>query len=398
MKNRTKAIALILALVLALGLLAACGQKPQETPTPAPTAAPTQAPQATEAPKATDAPVPTEAPAPTQEPEPATRKVTDVLGRELEVPSHPQAMVITGPVMPNIVYALQGNMYNVVAIPKSGYTGWEKSLMRQLSPELEGVNITVVSGNGINMEELTVLKPDLVLCWDTATDTIEQLDGLGIPAFAFHAAKDLDTLADLITMMGYALNCEARAKELTDWYDEVQAYVDGKSAQVEALSEDQRPRVLIVTRLAELGVETQEVNMWIVEKAGGTNIILTDTEQSSPSMEKILEFNPEIIFLSNWDESSPADLYENRMEGQDWSQVDAVINHRVYKVPISLYRWVPPQAVEKPLFYLYICSIIQPEIFAEVDIRQAEIDFIREYFGVDLTEEQLDYIFHADMN
>ena len=393
MKSRTKAIALVLALILAFGLLAACGQKQPGTPI----AAPTEAPKATEVPKATEAPTQTEAPAPTSEPEPATRTVTDVLGRELEVPSHPQAMVITGPVMPNIVYALQGHMYNVVAIPKNGYTGWEKSLMRQLSPELEGVNITVVSGNGINMEELTVLKPDLVLVWDTATDTIEQLEGLGIPAFAFHAAKDLDTLAELITMMGYALNCEARAKELTDWYDEVQAYVDSKSAQVEALSDDQRTRILIVSRLAELSIETQAVNMWIVEKVGGTNIVLTDTEQSNHSMEKILEFNPEIIFLSNWDESSPADIYENRMEGQDWSQVDAVINHRVYKVPISLYRWVPPNTVEKPLFYLYMCSIIHPEIFTEVDIRQAEIDFIKEYFGVDLTDEQLEYIFHADM-
>ena len=114
-------------------------------------------------------------------------------------------------------------------------------------------------------------------------------------------------------------------------------------------------------------------------------------------MEEILAYNPQIIFLSNWDESAPADLYENRVEGQDWSNVDAVINHRVYKVPISIYRWTPPNTVEKPLYYLYMCSIIQPEIFAEIDMRQAEKDFIREYFGVELTEEQLDYIFHADM-
>ena len=77
--------------------------------------------------------------------------------------------------------------------------------------------------------------------------------------------------------------------------------------------------------------------------------------------------------------------------------MDAVINHHVYKVPISLYRWTPPNTVEKPLYYLYMASIIQPEIFHEIDMRQEESDFVQKYFGITLTEEQLDYVFHADL-
>lgn len=44
-----------------------------------------------------------------------------------------------------------------------------------------------------------------------------------------------------------------------------------------------------------------------------------------------------------------------------------------------------------------MASMIQPEIFSEVDMRQEEQDFIQEFFGVTLTEEQLDSVFHTEL-
>lgn len=327
------------------------------------------------------------------------RTVVDATGAEIQVPEAPQSIVIVGPVFPNIVYALQGHMNNVTAIPKSAYTGWQASLMKNLAPELENVNTTIVSGNGINMEELAAVKPDLVMCWVTDTDTIEQLNSLNIPVAAFKSAKDLDSLKSLIAMMGDVLNCQDRAQELLEWYDEVQSYVESKQDQVTALTDSEKPRVLNFSTVEDLSVYATGMDAWMTEKVGGQNIVLegASAERSAPTMEEVLKFNPQIIFLSNWDDSTPEDLYENRIDGQDWSNVDAVINHRVYKVPISLYRWTPPNTVEKPLYYLYLASIIQPEIFSEIDMRQEEADFIQKYFGVTLTEEQLDFVFHADL-
>lgn len=327
------------------------------------------------------------------------RTVVDATGNEVEVPVAPQSIVITGPVFPNIVFALQGHMNNVTAIPKSAYTGWQASLMKELAPELENVNTTIVSGNGINMEELASVKPDLVLCWNTATDTIEQLNGLNIPVAAFKASKNMESLESLIAMMGDVLNCQDRAQELLEWYHEVESYVDSKQDEITALSDEQKPRVLTFSTVADLSIYATGMDAWITEQVGGQNIVLegASAERSAPTMEEILKYNPQIIFLSNWDDSTPDDLYENRIDGQDWSNVDAVINHHVYKVPISLYRWTPPNTVEKPLYYLYMASIIQPEIFHEIDMRQEESDFVQKYFGITLTEEQLDYVFHADL-
>ena len=200
-------------------------------------------------------------------------------------------------------------------------------------------------------------------------------------------------------MMGDVLNRQERAKELVDWYHEVEEYVDSKQDQVSALTDEQKPRILNIT-LSDMSVSATGMNAWITDKVGGQNIVLegASAETSTPTMEEVLKYNPQIIFLNNWDDCTPEDVYENKIDGQDWSNVDAVINHRVYKIPLSLYRWTPPNTVEKPLFYLYMASMIQPDIFSEVDMRQQEKDFIQKFFDVTLTDEQLDNIFHVEMN
>ncbi len=379
-----KLLALTMAAVLICSTAACSGAGKAET-APAKTTAQTAAPQAPAA----------ETPATT---ETGMRTVVDATGEEIQVPADPKAIVIIGPVFPNIVFALQGHMKNVVAMPKSAYTAWERSLMRELAPEQENVNTTVVSGSGVNMEELVNLKPDLVLCWATSTDTITQLKELGIPVAGFKGAKDMASLESLISMMGDVLNRQEQAQKLLAWYHKVEEYVDSKQDQVAALTEDQKPRILNIT-LSDMSVSATGMNAWITEKVGGQDIVLegASAESSTPTMEEILKYNPQIIFLNAWDDCTPQDVYENRIDGQNWDNVDAVINHRVYKIPLSLYRWTPPNTVEKPLFYLYMASMIQPEIFSEVDMRQEEQNFIQEFFGVTLTEEQLDSVFHTEL-
>lgn len=59
-------------------------------------------------------------------------------------------------------------------------------------------------------------------------------------------------------------------------------------------------------------------------------------------MEQIYAWNPDIIFITNFTETQPADLLENKVDGQDWSQVKAVQEGKVYKIPLGIYRWFPP--------------------------------------------------------
>ena len=48
-------------------------------------------------------------------------------------------------------------------------------------------------------------------------------------------------------------------------------------------------------------------------------------------MEQIIDWDPEMIYLSNFDDFLPENLYNNSFDGQDWSNVKAVKNKKVYK-------------------------------------------------------------------
>lgn len=234
-----------------------------------------------------------------------TRTVVDATGAEVEVPAHPKRIAVPAMVLPNIVYALQGNAENIVSIPPAAYSGWEMSILKDLAPELEDVDTTMVNDDfSVNVEALADADIDLVLNWDSETDQAEQLKALGIPCVLVSSAKDMDGLKNLVTMLGDALNCEDRAKQATDWYDETMDYFDSKADEVAALSEDEMPRVLHFQRVHEMTCFTGGINTYITTLEGGQNFTLPE-DITEPSMESILEYDPEIIFISNFDDVTP---------------------------------------------------------------------------------------------
>ncbi|MFQ8629655.1 MAG: ABC transporter substrate-binding protein [Dorea formicigenerans] len=217
-----------------------------------------------------------------------TRTVVDATGAEVEVPAHPKRIAVPAMVLPNMVYALQGNAENMVSIPPAAYSGWEMSILKDLAPELEDVDTTMVNDDfSVNVEALADADVDLVLNWDSETDQAEQLKALGIPCVLVSSAKDMDGLKNLVTMLGDALNCEDRAKQVTDWYDETMDYFNSKADEVAALSEDEMPRVLHFQNVHEMTCYTGGINTYITTLEGGQNFTLPE-DITEPSMETIL--------------------------------------------------------------------------------------------------------------
>ena len=114
-------------------------------------------------------------------------------------------------------------------------------------------------------------------------------------------------------------------------------------------------------------------------------------------MEDIIQINPDIILLSWFDDFTPDDLYNNAIDGQDWSSVKAVQEKRVYKTPIGIYRYDAP-GVETPLMMEWLATMIQPEIFSDIDIKAEIADYYKTYFNIDLSEENLAQILCTEMN
>lgn len=131
-----------------------------------------------------------------------------------------------------------------------------------------------------------------------------------------------------------------------------------------------------------------------LELAGADNVA---ADSSEITMEDIIQINPDIILLSWFDDFTPDDLYNNAIDGQDWSSVKAVQEKRVYKTPIGIYRYDAP-GVETPLMMEWLATMIQPEIFSDIDIKAEIADYYKTYFNIDLSEENLAQILCTEMN
>ncbi len=115
------------------------------------------------------------------------------------------------------------------------------------------------------------------------------------------------------------------------------------------------------------------------------------------TMEEVLKIDPEIILLSNFDTFIPEDFYQNRIAGQDWSNVRAVKDRRVYKVPNGIYRWDAP-GVETPLMMKWLARLFHPEIFNDVNIRKETELFLEDYMGYRINEGDIAQIFADEAN
>ena len=69
------------------------------------------------------------------------------------------------------------------------------------------------------------------------------------------------------------------------------------------------------------------------DAVGGRNVaegVAAENSNAVINMEQVYEWNPDIIFITNFTPVQPEDLYENAVGQDDWSPVKAVQDKNVY--------------------------------------------------------------------
>lgn len=79
-------------------------------------------------------------------------------------------------------------------------------------------------------------------------------------------------------------------------------------------------------------------------------------------------------------------------EGQDWSEVKAVQDKKVYKMPLGIYRWYPPSG-DAPLMLKWMAQKLHPELFT-YEIGDEIKDYYSRYYDYDLTDDEVQNILH----
>ena len=327
-----------------------------------------------------------------------TRTVVDDTGVEVEIPEKLDRIVISSILpLPSVYCFFRGSSEGLVGIHPSSMAAAENSYLTTVYPEITELDTSFVENGEINIEQLMKLEPDVVFYSATNTDEREMYDNAGIKAIGFSTTLSdyncIETFANGVDLLGQIFGDSDRAQEVIEYGRSVEAQVLEKTA---TLSDEEKPKVLVLFNYGDGTITTSGSNFfgeyWI-EAAGGINVAAELNGQPEINMEQIYAWNPDMIFITNFSSVLPEDLYNNTIEGDDWSNVKAVQEGQVYKFPLGMYRWFPPSS-DTPLALMWLAKTIQPELFADIDIDQEIKDYYVKYYNVELTDDDLQVIYN----
>lgn len=333
-----------------------------------------------------------------EETESNTRKVVDHTGNEVEIPSEINRIVISSILpLPSVYCLFEGSAEKLVGMHPSSMAAAENSMLPKVVPNIVHVNTDFLQGDEINTEELLKLEPDVVFYSADNTGDYEKLKTAGIPCIGFSTSNwDYDcveTFENWVILLGEVLQQQDKAEGIAQYGHEVYEEIQTVLAQAENI---EKPRALILFNYGGGVIRTSGSSFfgqyWL-DATGAINVAEDLVGSQEINMEQIYEWNPDIIYITNFSSYQPEDLYENAIEGDDWSSVKAVENKQVYKFPLGMYRWFPP-ASDTPLVLKWLAKKNQPELFEHIQIEDEVRNYYERFYGIELNDEEIEQIFN----
>ena len=330
---------------------------------------------------------------------PETVTVTDHADRTVEVPTNPEKVAILG-IYPlaSMLSVYLNSAETIVAMEPASANAAKNSVLIDLYPEIGNITTDILSGEDLNIEALVALEPEVVYYNAADKADLEKLENAGLTAVAFSPTKwkfdVVETYRQWIGLLDQIYPSSSKNAKLVDQYStDIYNMIQETVAGVE-----QPQKILFLYQYDENAMITSSYRYFgelCAKAAGGDNVasdVQAETANAKITMENVYEWNPDVIFITNFTKATPEDLYSNAIGTDDWSTVKAVQDHRVYKMPMGTYRTYTPSS-DTPMTLLWMAQAVYPELFADVDVRAEVKDYYSQLFGITLTDDQIDRMY-----
>jgi len=323
--------------------------------------------------------------------------VTDDNGDQTEVKINPDRVVITDIYpLPSVLTVFLGTPEPLVGVHPVSMSAAKNGLLGQLFPDYLKINTKFMSGADLNIEELLKLQPDVVFYNASKKSQGEMIRNAGIPAIGVSATKwnydVLETYRQWTGILGKVFPNHNNVSEKVDSYSkDVLSRINERLAD---LPKENKQSILFLFNYDENKMITSGTHFfgqWWANAVGAANIaegIKLDNSNAVITMEQVYAWDPDVIYISNFTPCEPEDVYNNAINADDWSDVQAVKDRRVYKMPLGTYRSYTP-GVDTPVTLLWMAKMTYPELFKDIDINQETRDYYSKIYGITLTDEQL---------
>ncbi len=328
--------------------------------------------------------------------------VQDQLGRDVTIPNDPERVVVGG-ILPyfSTWFVATNSTKEIVGMHPNSYNAASNSMLAKMSPDVLKASTDFIQNGEVNVEELMKVDPQVYFEIANDTKSIEKLDEAGINTMALQTVEVADANPVKTFNSWLKLTAEIKGGDATDradkYIDNVNSVQKDIDAKLKDVKDEEKPRVLVLHQHSDKSIVVAGQNLWgeyWVNSTGGNDIVSADGVQGQKevNMEQIYKWNPDIIYITNFTETQPEDLIGNKVSGQDWSEVKAVQDKKVYKIPLGIYRWFPPSG-DSPLMLKWMASHNQPELF-DYDMNKEIKSYYKDFYNFDVTDDEVETILH----
>ncbi len=314
-----------------------------------------------------------------------THIIVDSIGRSVEVPTNVERIACMYTVSGHIVTML-GEGDKIVAVTN----GLKRDkLLHKINPSILDT-VTAKSSGSINIEELIKVNPDIVLVdrvIGTNQKEKEKLEKFNIPYLIvdFHSIEEQQYLVEMI---GKVVGNEEKATEFNNFYDEI---INSVRNITNTIPDEKKFKVYHSVNEVLRTDSSDSLGMEWTTIAGCKNIskdmnLEAEADDYYTNVEQILLLNPEVILVNE----QGVDEYIKTQPM--FSPIDAVVNDRIYLLPVGISRWGHTTSIETVLAIPYTVKKLYPDYAENIDVEKITKDFYQNFFNYSLSEDELNHL------
>lgn len=332
-----------------------------------------------------------------------THDVVDHTGNTIKVPNKIERIVIDQiPILSTYMSYFKGKTPYIVGYAGAFKETIEKTVLKDISPELLKANETVKGQSDLNIEEIVKLKPDVIFYNANNKKHAEELKKAGIPMVGFATighetpADSLVRYKQWLTLLEDVFNEKGKMKELFESGDKI---VKDVKERIKTVPEDKRPSALIMFKyikgVPQVAAKGTFGDFWL-KNLGLKNVAGDEKGFLQINFEQIYKWNPEILFLNGPGllKVTTKDVLENKVEGADFSKIKAVQDKKVFNTKLGMWNWFTPNP-DAPLVFALLASKTYPDAFKDFNLKELIKDHYKKFYNYEIKDkdlkEMLDY-------
>lgn len=324
-----------------------------------------------------------------------SRTVTDVWGREVEVPAEVDSIVCLGSGAPRMAAYLEA--IDMLAGVEE-HDAETATVLRDYNPVYRDQmkNLPVVGaggGSGANNgypEELIKVMPDVILAGFSAEAADELTAQTGIPVVSvrYLSINFVDeSFYNAMRVFAETIGKTERCEEVLSYIDSCKADLSGRTADIPD-SEKKKAYTGAVTFSGRHGFAGTYANFGPLMGINALNAAdeLADQNYFETDLEKVLEWDPDVIFLDPGNMDLVNDEY--RTNAAYFDSLRAVTEGQVYTMPS--FNNCGTNISYALMDAYYAGTVLFPEQFSDIDIAEKSGEILSELLGKDIFDEMAD--------